>query len=369
MPDDLADLVAKAVAGDMAAYAALVDRHSGLVWSVIRSYRLSRSDGEDAAQGVWLALVQHLGQLREVDRLPGWIATTTRRECLAVLRRSSKVSHSPASILDKMIAANAEPDRRLLVSERAQAVTEAFGELDTRCRELLSLLGTDPPLGYNDVSDLLGMPVGAIGPTRTRCLEKIRRHRAIRRLDFTWTLSWIDVMSNPQNPSPGPTPLSSFDHLSDEDWLAHLNDDSIAPRLIEQALSAVQPPPGWLHTAAMTAWQTRDLDSQLAELVSEESATAGSRDTDVADRIVTFAATGWSLELTVRTDSVGATLDGVITGVVPDSASWEDPAGNSEPVRVDQAGRFVVSPEGTSRGRLRITGVSGATVTPWITLG
>jgi RNA polymerase sigma factor (sigma-70 family) len=185
MQDDLGQVIADAVAGDQLSFQIIVDRHAGLVWSIIRSYRLSRSDGEDAAQGVWLAVVQHLGQLREPDRLPGWIATTTRRECLSVIKRTSRVPESSNEVLERLAAKDTDPDRALLISERSRALAEAFADLDERCRELLSLLGTDPPLQYQDVAEVLAIPIGAIGPTRTRCLEKIRRHRSIQRLNFT----------------------------------------------------------------------------------------------------------------------------------------------------------------------------------------
>ncbi len=184
MEDDIKGLIADAVSGDERAFQSIVSRHSGLVWSIIRSYRLSRVDGEDAAQGVWLAVVQHLGSLREPDRLPAWIATTTRRECLAVIRRGSRLPENNNELIERMSAKDTDPDRQLLIDERSRALTEAFAELDERCRELLSLLGSDPPLAYQDVSELLGVPIGAIGPTRTRCLEKIRRHRAIQRLNL-----------------------------------------------------------------------------------------------------------------------------------------------------------------------------------------
>ena len=185
MDEELTRLVAKAVAGDEEAFRALVDRHVGLVWSVIRSYRLSRGDAEDAAQGVWLSVVEHLGQLREAAAFPAWIATTTRRECLAVLQRSARLPDDRYAALERIAATNTDPNRHLLADERSRALAEAIAELDERCRQLLALLGSDPPLAYEEVSAVLDLPIGAIGPTRNRCLDKIRRHRAIRRLNFT----------------------------------------------------------------------------------------------------------------------------------------------------------------------------------------
>lgn len=183
MPVDLAELLLAAAGGREDAFAALVQRHLGLVWSIIRSFRLSRSDGEDAAQGVWLALVQHLGSIRDAERLPSWIATTTRRECIAVLRRSARGPGSvDLSAVNEIAAAENDPSARMISTERARAVAEAMRDLDDRCRQLLVLLGSEPPLSYADVAEMFGVPVGAIGPTRQRCLEKLRRHRAILRL-------------------------------------------------------------------------------------------------------------------------------------------------------------------------------------------
>jgi RNA polymerase sigma factor (sigma-70 family) len=82
------ELVAAAAAGDQQAWDALVDRYASLLWSVARSYRLSAPDAADVVQTTWLRLVEHLGQIADPDRLPGWLATSARRECLRVLRRA-----------------------------------------------------------------------------------------------------------------------------------------------------------------------------------------------------------------------------------------------------------------------------------------
>ncbi len=179
---DNVGLLRRALEGDGTAFDELVVAYRRLVWSIVRSFGMSNSDGEDVAQGVWLALVQHLGSIREPDRLAAWIATTARRECIAVQRRSNRTEGWELQALDRVIDPAPTGDAHIESSERALAVAEAMAELDDRCRQLITLLGTDPPLGYTDVAALMDMPVGAIGPTRARCLEKLRRHRAIRRL-------------------------------------------------------------------------------------------------------------------------------------------------------------------------------------------
>lgn len=179
---DTAALLTRAANGDSSAFEELVSAYQRLVWAIVRSFGMSTADGEDVVQGVWLAFVQHLGSIREPDRLAAWIATTCRRECIAVQKRSSRTQRFDLEALDRVIAPTAPNDAALVRDERSRAVAEAMADLDDRCRQLITLLGTDPPIGYADIAVLMDMPVGAIGPTRQRCLDKMRRHRAIRRI-------------------------------------------------------------------------------------------------------------------------------------------------------------------------------------------
>lgn len=173
-------LVRRAAEGDARAWEELVDRYAGLVWSVTRAYRLGPSDAADVHQVTWLRLVEHLGRLREPQALPGWLATTARRECITVLRRSGR--QIPVDIELEAPAGGsgdveAPPlDARLVADERAEALRAAFATLPPSCQVLLRLLMTDPPPSYKDVSATLDMPIGSIGPTRARCLERLRRH-------------------------------------------------------------------------------------------------------------------------------------------------------------------------------------------------
>ena len=177
----IALVVTAAAAGDQAAWNDLVERYSPLVVSVVRGFRLSPSEIEDVAQTVWLRLVEHVGQLREPRALPGWIVTTVRRESLRQLAsRRRDVPHDP---LDDGWAGGVEPgdpDERLVRAERQQALLAGLAELPTRQRELLLLLMEDPPVTYAEVSRRSGIPVGAIGPTRARALERLRRTAPVR---------------------------------------------------------------------------------------------------------------------------------------------------------------------------------------------
>ncbi|UWZ45524.1 sigma-70 family RNA polymerase sigma factor [Dactylosporangium matsuzakiense] len=177
MRDDpaLVTFVERARAGDQAAWNALVDRYAPLVYGICRRYRLQDADTEDAGAAVWLRLVERLATIREPAALPGWLTTTTRNECLRVLRTRRR--DIPAELVDG-------PDTRadedfLVVQERAIALRAAFAQLNERCRELLSRLFADPPTPYAKISADLGIAVGAIGPSRQRCLEHLRRDPAL----------------------------------------------------------------------------------------------------------------------------------------------------------------------------------------------
>ena len=169
---EVAELVRAAADGDQVAWNGLVDRYNGLVWSVARSYRLSTADASDVVQTTWLRLVEHLGRLQEPERVGSWLATTARRECLRTLRHSAR--QVPTEELPEL-AADERLDAALLTAERDRALWQAFGGLSERCRELLRILVADPPPSYEEVAAALDMPIGSIGPTRQRCLERLRR--------------------------------------------------------------------------------------------------------------------------------------------------------------------------------------------------
>jgi RNA polymerase sigma factor (sigma-70 family) len=180
-PDSLTELVRAAAEGDQRAWNALVDRFSRLVWSVARQHRLSESDAGDVAQATWLRLVENLTTLREPEALGGWLATTARREALRVIKHGGR--QIPTDVGAEIDLADdtaaTDPDRFLIAGERQAAVREAFAALGEACRTLLTLLMADPPLSYGEISSTLGMPIGSIGPTRARCLDRLRKSPAL----------------------------------------------------------------------------------------------------------------------------------------------------------------------------------------------
>lgn len=182
------ELVAAAAAGDQSAWDRLVARYVPLVISVASRYRLADDDVADVSQTVWLRLVQHLGALREPQALPGWLVTTTRNECFRVLRSHQRVSpfdpltESPADQADLRDGTAIDIDNDLLSAERRTALLAAFAELPDHHRELLLLLLADPPPSYAEISTRLGIPIGGIGPTRARAVERLRRSPALAAL-------------------------------------------------------------------------------------------------------------------------------------------------------------------------------------------
>jgi RNA polymerase sigma factor (sigma-70 family) len=186
-----AELVAAAREGDEGAWTALVERYQPVVNAITRRHRLSAADGADVSQNVWLALVNHLADLREPRALCGWISTIAARACLEVIKlrnRTVVVDPLAPTGLDQPAAGTPwetgaeviELDEALLQSERRKAVRQGLAQLTPVQQDLLLLLVADPPLPYEQISLRLGMPVGSIGPTRARVLRKLGDTAAIR---------------------------------------------------------------------------------------------------------------------------------------------------------------------------------------------
>jgi RNA polymerase sigma factor (sigma-70 family) len=176
-------LVEEARRGEQASWAALLQQFTPLVRGVARRYRLNDGDAEDVAQTVWLQLLQHLERIREPRSLPKWIVTTARHESLRVAR-SRAVTLSIESLAggpDELPADHVGVDFALLRAEEAQALRDGLAALPHPHRELLLMLSVEPRLSYREISRRLHIPVGSIGPTRARSLERLRTTPAMRR--------------------------------------------------------------------------------------------------------------------------------------------------------------------------------------------
>lgn len=171
----IAALLKQAGSGDQEAWDEIVARHSGLLWAVARAHRLGQADAADAVQTTWLRLLEHIDRIQDPSRLGGWLVTTVRRECLSILRRGRRERLNAGDDAALDVVDDADPvDANILTLERNAALWDAFGQMSDRCQQLLRVLIATPPPSYDEVSAALNMPVGSIGPTRARCLARLR---------------------------------------------------------------------------------------------------------------------------------------------------------------------------------------------------
>jgi RNA polymerase sigma factor (sigma-70 family) len=172
---NVASLVRRAADGDRQAWERLVDQFARLIWSITADFKLTESDAADVAQTTWLRLLEHIDRIQYPDRVGSWLAATARNECLRSLAARKKVvlAHDD-EVLTGVMASGPEVDERILADERDQVVRDALSRLPRRWQRLLELLMADPPTSYADISSELDLPVGSIGPTRGRCLARLR---------------------------------------------------------------------------------------------------------------------------------------------------------------------------------------------------
>ena len=176
----LSELVHEARGGNVAAWNAIVDAFAVLVWTIARRHRLSESDAADVSQTTWLRFVEHLDRIEHPDRIGGWLAVTARNESLRVLRLSGRYEPAENDKFDVRHAESVDVDQAILTEERDRELWQLVSRLPTRCQLLLSVLNAESPLSYEEIGQILGMAVGSIGPTRGRCLERLRRLAANR---------------------------------------------------------------------------------------------------------------------------------------------------------------------------------------------
>jgi RNA polymerase sigma factor (sigma-70 family) len=178
---EVSRLVRASAGGSETAWNELVHRYSPLVMAVTRTYQLTADDARDVSQTVWLRLVENLANLREPEALPGWLATTTQRECIRQLRQGRRVMpvdpHTDGAL---QLCETDDPDTGILRAELHQALRDGLAELPARDQALLTLRSADPPKSYEEISQLLGMPIGSIGPTLRRSLDRLRETSAMR---------------------------------------------------------------------------------------------------------------------------------------------------------------------------------------------
>jgi len=169
----VAEAVRCAAAGDAAGWDWLMDQYGRLIWSITRDFKLVESDASDVVQTTWLRLVEHIDRLEHPERVGAWLATTARNECLRNIATRRRLVLVGEEYGLELIAGHEQPvDEALLAAERASTVREALKALPNHWQRLMELLMAEQP--YAVIADRLSLPVGSIGPTRGRCLDRLR---------------------------------------------------------------------------------------------------------------------------------------------------------------------------------------------------
>jgi len=171
--DRLAGVVRAAANGDEDAWTGLVRQHRDLLRNVARGYRLSEAQVDDVVQTAWLRLVEHLGSIRDPERVTGWLVTTVRRECLS-MQREQRREQPTFSDRDQFWGEVGSAEDDVLREAECLRLRDALRRLPVRQREVMTMLIWRPDLGYQAVGAALGMPVGSIGPTRGRAMARLR---------------------------------------------------------------------------------------------------------------------------------------------------------------------------------------------------
>jgi RNA polymerase sigma factor (sigma-70 family) len=169
---DNAVLLELAGRGDQLAWERLIEMYDGLVRSVARSFRLQQVDVSDVVQTTWLRLLQKLHTIRDPERLAGWLAITTTRECLALVRKNSTLRLDEA--MDERADPAADPESSVFDHDTAQEVWAAVADLPPRQRRIITALFREETDSYHAVAKKCAMPIGSIGPTRARALMRLR---------------------------------------------------------------------------------------------------------------------------------------------------------------------------------------------------
>jgi RNA polymerase sigma factor (sigma-70 family) len=170
----MADLLDAAKGGSEDALGQITAELSPMLWHVARAAGLGADDAEDVVQTTWERLLSHLADIRVPQALIGWLVVTTKHEAWRI--RSSGRRQRPADQewLTALPDHAAGAEEQIVLDEQQRALWRAVGRLSAQCQELLRIVAFIPRPDYQSVSAALGMPVGSIGPTRGRCLEKIR---------------------------------------------------------------------------------------------------------------------------------------------------------------------------------------------------
>ena len=173
--DDDTSLLDRCRAGDVAAWETLIRRYRRLIYSVPSAYRLPVDQADEVFQRVTIKLFEHVSRVRSAETLPAWLLVTTRRESREISRKEKRYASFEDEDSERLPAESLDVAGRLDAVAREHAVAVALERMGSPCRELLTALYVeDPTPPYDEISSRLGRPIGSLGPTRSRCLEKLK---------------------------------------------------------------------------------------------------------------------------------------------------------------------------------------------------
>jgi RNA polymerase sigma factor (sigma-70 family) len=160
--------------GDEAAMGELVALLTPILWHTVRAQRLDRESAEDVVQSTWLALVRGAQSIADPQALLQWLIVTAKRESWRVAKRADRVEPKDFDDDDVVTPERDLPEERVLRTDGDNRLWEHIAQLPERCQALLRVIAFADRPDYAAVAKALGMPIGSIGPTRGRCLAKLR---------------------------------------------------------------------------------------------------------------------------------------------------------------------------------------------------
>ena len=162
------------VAGDPTGLDELVAAMTPVLWHVVRAYRLPETAAEDVVQTTWLALVRSGDSIAEPRAVAGWLCTTARREGWRVSKQATRQQPVEDEAITRKLPDEPAPEEQVVLDDDNARLWDCLGRLSERCQRLLRIVAAEARPDYSVIASQLGMPVGSIGPTRGRCLEKLR---------------------------------------------------------------------------------------------------------------------------------------------------------------------------------------------------
>jgi RNA polymerase sigma factor (sigma-70 family) len=169
-----ADAFDRWIAGDPSALDDLVRVMTPVLWHVVRAYRLDTEAAEDVLQTTWLAFVRRSSAILDTAAVGGWLTMTARREAWRVAKGASRATPTDEEELAPHLPRQRSAETDVVESDRRSRLWGAVDGLPERCRRLLRVVAFENRPDYASLASELGMPIGSIGPTRGRCLAKLR---------------------------------------------------------------------------------------------------------------------------------------------------------------------------------------------------